>query len=90
VYTKGQYKQRFRDFDDDGLIENAPRREFRREAKEETLEALAERGIDGEALKLKVSEISRAQFQRTGFTNQCDYGGRTIIGACCEWSAETW
>lgn len=49
------------------------------EAREALTELLAERGLAGHALDLKVAEVRRSLFERSGVTNHCDYCGKSVI-----------
>jgi len=76
MYTKEEFKERFRSYDTDRLIENSLR-ELTDEAYEATLELLGERGIDGDALGHRINDVRREIIGRSGVTNHCDYCGMT-------------
>ncbi|UZW61165.1 hypothetical protein [Lysobacter enzymogenes] len=77
MYTKEEFKQRFRAMDTEELILNASR-PLTDEAMEATAEILAERGLTGDAAREKTKEVIRARLQGSGVTRNCDYCGATI------------
>ena len=78
MYTKEEFKLRFRDIDSDELIERALRG-LTEEANQTTFEVLAERGFEGHALDTKVSEVKRGSLRQTSATNECDFCGRSTF-----------
>lgn len=74
---KDEFKKRFREFDNEWLIENALR-PLTEEAAEATRELLEERGLAGESLQLKVSAVKKEIITRSGVTSHCDYCGAAI------------
>ncbi|ATE72395.1 hypothetical protein [Lysobacter capsici] len=81
MYTKEEFKQRFRAMDTEELILNASR-PLTDEAMEATAEILAERGLTGTAAREKTDDVMRAHLQGSGATRQCDYcGATTALGA---------
>lgn len=80
MYTKDEFKQRFRAMDTEELILNASR-PLTDEAMEATKEILAERGYTGDAAREKTKEVIRAHLQGSGVTRNCDYCGATLHGA---------
>lgn len=77
MYTKEEFKQRFRAMDTEELILNASR-PLTDEAMEATSEILAERGLTGDAAKAKTKEVIRAHLQGGGVTRHCDYCGKSL------------
>jgi hypothetical protein len=78
VERKEEFKRRFRDFDDEQLIENAFR-PLTEEACEATREVLEERGLAGEALQLRVNAVRKEIVTRSGVSNHCDYCGQSVL-----------
>jgi endogenous inhibitor of DNA gyrase (YacG/DUF329 family) len=78
VERKEEFKRRFRDFDDEQLIENAFR-PLTKEACEATREVLEERGLAGEALQLRVNAVRKEIVTRSGISNHCDYCGQSVV-----------
>lgn len=77
MYTKEEFKQRFRAMDTEELILNASR-PLTDEAMAATSEILAERGLTGEVVREKTKEVLRTHLQGTGVTRDCDYCGEVI------------
>ncbi|MEO8673242.1 MAG: hypothetical protein ABI411_18145 [Tahibacter sp.] len=46
------------------------------------MKVLAERGIDGGDLELRVHESKKAQHRKTGVTNECDCCGKILVLGC--------
>lgn len=72
------FKQRFREFDDERLIENVfnPLTE---EAAKATAELLEERGLVGERLELRINAARKEMVSRSGITNHCDHCGQSTL-----------
>jgi endogenous inhibitor of DNA gyrase (YacG/DUF329 family) len=78
VERKEEFKRRFRDFDDEQLIENVFR-PLTEEACEATREVLEERGLAGDALQLRVNAVRKEIVTRSGVSNHCDYCGQSVL-----------
>lgn len=78
MYSKEDFKRMFAALDESDLIQRGlgP---LTQEAREALTELLAERGLAGHALDLKVAEVRRSLFERSGVTNHCDYCGKSVI-----------
>lgn len=78
MYTKEEFKERFKSLSDDELIEKGIGM-LTDEAAEAVVELLRERGIQGHMLELKISEVKQSLVQRSGVTNHCDYCGKSVF-----------
>lgn len=75
---KEEFKQRFREWDDETLIENSMR-PLTDEAIKAIRALLYERGLAGEALDLKISAVKKEIVGRSHVTSHCDFCGKSIV-----------
>jgi hypothetical protein len=76
-FDKAYFLESFSQLDSSELIERALRNELAEEAKEAIRELLQQRGIQGERLELRVNDVRKDMFRRSGVTNQCDFCGQS-------------
>src|SRR5689334_11915455 len=77
AFDKGYFLERFSQLDSAELIERALTRELTEEAMQAIRELLQQRGIEGERLALRVNDVRKDMFRRSGVTNQCDFCGQS-------------